>query len=202
MTQRAPALAPALALILGLALAACEPAAPADPAVPAEPAPPAAPAAEAPLTEALLEGDGLTPAQPGGGTALKLAFGQPMDEVIAAMAARRGGAAPTMSHNAECGAGPLDFASWGDGVQLVFQDGRFAGWWLDEAAPTGFSTLSGLHIGSTLRELRAAHPDADIGEATIGPEFTAGGDIHGTLTGTNDAAEINNLYAGVSCIFR
>lgn len=202
MTLRA--LTPALALFLVLGLAACEPADPAASAEPAEPAAAetAAPAATAALPGLLVEADGITPAQPGGGTALKLSFGQFMNEVIGPLAQARGGAPAEITRNTECGAGPLEFASWDDGLQLVLQEGRFVGWWLDQAAPETYSTVRDVHVGSTLRELRAAYPDAEIRDESIGPEFTTAEGLSGTLSGTADEARITNLYAGVSCIFR
>lgn len=197
MTQRA--LIPALAALL---LAACSPEGPAPAEAPAAEAP--APGAPVPteLGEALLEADGFMPANPGGhGTGRKLSFGEAEAEVIAFITRLRGEQPPRRASNAECPAGPLTFADWGDGFQLVFQDGEFAGWTAGEGAPRGFSTLSGVHVGSTLAELRAAHPDVMLREDSIGPEFSAG-DIHGTLSGTGDDATVATLWAGVSCIFR
>lgn len=194
-----PALIPALALLL----AACSPEAPAPAEAPAstEAQAPAAPAPTEP-GEALLEADGFMPANPGGrGTGRKLTFGEPETEVIAFITRLRGEQPPRRSSNAECPAGPLTFADWGDGFQLAFSDGKFAGWTAGEGAPRGFSTLSGVHVGSTLAELRAAHPDVTVREDTVGPEFSAG-DIHGTLSGTGDAATVTTLWAGASCIFR
>lgn len=191
-----PALIPALALLL----AACSPEAPA----PADAPAPTAAASPAPvaLGEALLEADGFMPANPGGrGTGRKLTFGEPETEVIAFITRLRGEQPPRRSSNAECPAGPLTFADWGDGFQLAFSDGKFAGWTAGEGAPRGFATVSGVHVGSTLAELRAAHPDVAVREDTVGPEFSAG-DIHGTLSGTGDAATVTTLWAGASCIFR
>lgn len=193
-----PILIPALALLL----VACSPEAQPPAGAPAAEAP--APAAPAPTEpgEALLEADGFMPANPGGrGTGRKLTFGEPETEVIAFITRLRGDQPPRRSSNAECPAGPLTFADWGDGFQLAFSDGKFAGWTAGEGAPRGFSTLSGVHVGSTLAELRAAHPDVAVREDTVGPEFSAG-DIHGTLSGTGDAATVTTLWAGASCIFR
>ena len=192
------ALIPALALLL----AACSPEgpAPADAPAPAEAAAPAA--APDAMGEALLEADGFMPANPGGrGTGRKLSFGEPETEVVAFITRLRGDQPPRRSSNAECPAGPLTFADWGDGFQLAFSDGEFAGWTAGEGAPRGFSTLSGVHVGSTLAELRAAHPGVAVREDTVGPEFSVG-DIHGTLSGTGDAATVTTLWAGASCIFR
>ena len=198
MKQLAPAAA------LALLLAACSPEAEA-------PAPADAPAAEAPtpgapvptqLGEALLEADGFMPANPGGrGTGRKLSFGETEPEVIAFLSRLRGDQPPRRSSNADCGVGPLTFADWGDNLQLAFYDGEFAGWTAGEGAPRGFATVSGIHVGSTLAEIRAAHPDVTVSEDTLGPEFSIG-EIHGFLSGTTDAAVVTSLWAGVNCVFR
>lgn len=203
---------PRLALVaaLALGLAACNPPAepPADaPAVPAVAAP-AAPAAPAPApgapyapTEALLAGDSLTFPNPGGrGTGLNVAFGRPQAEVIAALTQFRG-AAPTLSENSECGAGPLTFATWGDGLQLLFQDGVFAGWAAGRGTPRGFATLTGIGVGSPLIDLRTAHPGIAVAVNSLGPEFGAD-DVYGLASGTGPTDRVTNLWAGVSCNFR
>lgn len=190
----------AVASVLSLSLAACgQPAAP----EPADaPAPSAAPAAPAHPGQALLEADGFTPANPGGGgTGRKLSFGEGEAEVIAFLARLRGGQAPTRSSNAECGAGPLTFADWGDGFQLAFADGRFAGWLANDSAPAGFSTTSGVHVGSTLAQARAGLPGLTVEQTTLGTEFAAG-PIFGFLSGAGDQARVTGLWAGVSCFFR
>ncbi|MFN3932197.1 MAG: hypothetical protein ACK4JY_10660 [Brevundimonas sp.] len=185
---------------LALLLAACSPEAtpPAD--APAVEAAPANPAPTAP-GEALLEADGFMPANPGGGTGRKLSFGEAEAVVVDFITGLRGDQPPRRSANAECPAGPLTFADWGDGFQLAFSDGQFAGWTAGEGAPRGFATLGGVHIGSTLAELRAAHPDVTVREDSLGPEFSAG-DLSGTLSGTDDAATVTTLWAGVNCVFR
>ncbi|WP_339914767.1 hypothetical protein [uncultured Brevundimonas sp.] len=204
MTHNAltPAFAPALALAAALGLAGCSPGggAPAD----APQAPVAAPvvAQNNALPDALLEADGFTPANPGGhGTALKMTFGQPRAEIIDFMTTLHGGTAPTLSHNDECGAGPMNFARWSDAFTLAFQDGKFAGWWADEHAPSGFSTLDDIRVGSTLAQVRAAWPEVQVMNDSIGPEFHAAG-LSGTLSGTAPTATVTALWAGASCIFR
>ena len=189
-------IAPALALVL----AACGPEAPPPADAPAAPAP----AAEAPETlgQALLEADGFMPANPGGhGTGRKLSFGEAETEVVAFITRLRGDQPPRRAANAECPAGPLAFADWGDNFQLAFSEGKFAGWTAGEGAPRGFSTLGGVHVGSTLADLRAAHPEVEVREDSLGPEFSAG-DIHGTLSGTGDDATVTTMWAGVNCVFR
>ena len=190
---------PALSALLALALAACGPETAGPPPADA----PTAAAAEGParLGYAALEGDGFTPANPGGGESRKLAFGEGEAEVIAFLTQLRGGQAPTRSSNAECGAGPLTFADWGDGFQLAFADGKFAGWVATDAAPAGFATASGVHVGSTLAEARTALPGLTVQQTTLGTEFAAG-ELFGFLSGAGDQARVTGLWAGASCFFR
>ena len=210
--MKTSALTSALVLTCAFGLLACSPAAEApagapvvaDPAPAAEPAPPAAPTEEATsgVSAILLEGDGFMPANPGGrGTGLKLSFGAPRATVIAYMTGLHGGTAPHTDSNDECGAGPVQFARWNDDFTLAFQDGKFAGWWAGEKAPAGFSTVRDIHVGSTLAQVRAAWPDVEVTNDSIGPEF-ASRDIFGILTGTTASARVTALWAGVSCIFR
>jgi hypothetical protein len=200
------ALTPALALAAALGLVACSPAgdspAPAPAPAPADAPPAAAAPAPAGVTAILLEDDGLMPANAGGqGTGLKLAFGAPRATVVSYLTGLHGGTAPTPGHNDECGAGAMDFADWGDDLTLAFQDGKFAGWWAGDQAPAGFSTVHDIHVGSTLAQVRAAWPDVEVRNDSIGPEFAAG-DLFGTLSDTTPTATVTALWAGVSCIFR
>ena len=200
MKQLAPAPIAALALILAACSPGTEAPAPAD-APAAEAAAPGAPVPTQ-LGEALLEADGFMPANPGGrGTGRKLSFGETDAEVIAFLTRLRGDQPPRRDANAECPAGPLTFADWGDGFQLAFSEGRFAGWTAGEGAPRGFTTVAGIHVGSTLAELRAAHPDVEVREDSLGPEFSAG-EIYGTLSGTGNDATVTTMWAGVNCVFR
>ena len=212
MTQRRLPLVPVLTLGLALGLAACSPPAeaPADapavpvagePAAPAPVAAPAAPGAPYAPTEALLAADSVTFPNPGGrGTGLNVALGRPQAEVIATLTQFRG-AAPTVSENSECGAGPLTFARWGDGLSLLFQDGALAGWAAGDETPRGFKTLTGIGVGSTVAELRAAHPAVEVATNSLGPEFGAD-DVYGLATGSGPNATVTHLWAGVSCNFR
>lgn len=203
-------LTPALAAVLALGLSACTPPAEAPADAPAAPAvaDPAAPAAPAPATgaayaptEALLASTGVTFPNPGGrGTGLEVGFGRPQAEVIATLTQFRG-AAPSVSQNDECGAGPLTFAAWDDDLQLLFQDGALAGWAAGSGTPRGFKTIKGIGIGSTLAQLRAAHPGVEVATNSLGPEFGAD-DVYGLASGTGPGATVTDLWAGVSCNFR
>lgn len=177
-----------------LAVAACsEPAAP-----PADAPAPAESPTPAPPTEAVLEGDGFTPAQPNGGTALKLAFGMPEADVSRFLTGLYG-REPTRDGCADTELVVLD---WGSNVDFLFENGALAGWYASEGASEGFSTLSNIHVGSTLAEVRAAAPSVEVREDTVGPELSLPGDVYGFLNGTGDDARVTALYAGRACIFR
>lgn len=201
---------PALAAALALGLAACSPPAepPADaPAVPAvvEPAAPVEPTAMPGTphvsTEALLARDSVTFPNPGGrGTGLTLALGRPEAEVIAALTRFRG-TAPTLGQNGECGAGPMRFADWGDGLSLHFQDGSLVGWSAGDGTPRGFVTLTGIGVGSPLIDVRTAYPGVAIETGSLGPEFAID-DVYGLASGLGPVDRVTHLWAGVSCNFR
>ena len=168
---------------------------------PADPAPSATPAS-APVKLALSsEGLELVTER---GSVRHLVFDTPAAQVINSASRAYGGVAPQRGRNEECGAGPLDMATWQDGLTAILQDGRFVGWSVSRGAAdggnVGLATMAGIGIGSTRRELEAAYT-ADIRETTLGQEFAAG-DIFGLLDGTGPSARITAMWAGASCNFR
>lgn len=180
------------------------------PAAAPTPAPAAAPAAlpagePAPATtlRLALDGEGLRLVDPASGATRPLAFGQPIAPVIDAVR-RSQGTAPTESTNGECGAGPLDMATWPDGLTLVSQGGTFRGWSLNPRSGTDASarptTMAGIGLGSTRVELDAAY-NATITPSSLGTEFAAGG-LYGVLDSASAPARITALWAGTSCVFR
>jgi hypothetical protein len=143
-----------------------------------------------------LDGEGLRLVAGGTGSTRLIPFETPEAQVLATLQPLRG--APTeRATNEECGAGPLSFADWSDDFQLVFQEGRFVGWSTDER---GLTTMSGVGVGSTRAELLGAYA-ADIGESTLGTEFSAGG-LGGLLSGPGAAARVTTIWAGTICAFR
>ena len=189
-----------------LALAACAPegerrAEAPEPAAASAPRRASAPAARQPsrraeLPDVTVGGEGLRLLA---GTSVRLLpFGTRREALLAVLQASRSPAdSGTLS---ECGAGPLDYAAWADGLTLYFQDGRFAGWALDERAEGAHATANGIGPGSTRHALDAAY-DAKVEESTLGTEFRAG-DLSGILDGPGPNARVTALWAGVSCAFR
>ena len=183
-----------------VALAACDrsqaPAA-------AEPAAPAAtPAAsdEGPSQSdggLAIEGEGLRifDAQ---GAARAIPFGTAQAAAITAVAASVGGAAPQVTTNEECGAGPTQFAQFSNGLQLLFQGGTFQGWYVDKG---GLTTVDGVGVGTTRGDLNSARTVEMDTESTLGAEFTAG-DVGGILSDATPNGTVESLYAGLTCFFR
>mgnify|MGYP006137183767 CR=1 FL=1 len=99
----------------------------------------AAPAAEPVPAGVVLAPDGLVV----GGA--RLAFGGGRDQVLATVGGVLG-APREQGTNEECPAGPLAYVQYA-GLQLVFQDGSFVGWFAQEGSPLrtakyGLSALS------------------------------------------------------------
>jgi hypothetical protein len=154
-----------------------------------------APAAAAESPRIVLAPDGLSVT---GGAPRQLAFGSPRAGALAAVGAVLGEPAE-QGIQEECPAGPLYHALYGAGLQLVFQDSAFVGW----AARQGstFRTAAGIGVGSTLGQLKAAHPAATVQETSLGMEFAAG-DLYGIVTDSANAGAVEMMFAGTNCIFR
>lgn len=161
-------------------------------------APAATPVAPAQAAGGLaIEGEGLRIFDTEG-AARALPFGTPQETVINAVTATTGGVAPDQSTNAECGQGPVQQAAYANGLQLLFQDGEFKGWFLREA---GLTTVDGIGVGTTRSALNAARTVEIQPDSTLGIEFTAG-DIRGFLTSADGSGSVKSLWAGDSCFFR
>ena len=150
------------------------------------------PVAEAKLA---LAGNGLTLAMPRG-AAHTIAFGTRHDHVMRALRFR---SEPGTSTNSECGAGPIQFASWPDGLNLLFQNGKFQGWSLDARADT-LKTTHGLRIGATRLALQKLGR-LRVSRTSLGTEFTMGG-VSGVLSNPSPRGRVEALWAGLSCNFR
>lgn len=156
-----------------------------------------------------LDGEGLRLVDPDNGATRPLSFGVPLDQLKLVTEKLKGPAEAGRAE--ECGAGPLAYLSWKDGLTLYALDGLFAGWALDAAdspAAKGkdgkplprLTTISGIGIGSTRAQLLDVY-DAKIEQTTLGTEFNAAG-LSGILDGTGAKAKVTNLWSGVNCVFR
>ena len=156
-----------------------------------------------------LDGEGLRLIDPDSGATRPLGFGVPLEQLELVTEKLKGPAETGRAE--ECGAGPLAYLRWNDGLTLYALDGLFAGWALDETgAPVPrakdgkpvpkLTTISGIGIGSTRADLLGAY-DAKIEQTTLGTEFNAAG-LSGILDGTGAKAKVTNLWSGVNCVFR
>lgn len=145
----------------------------------------------------VLAPDGLTIGG-GAGAPKRLAFGGAQAGVLADVTAALG-APKEQGNQEECPAGPLYQASYTSGLQVVFQDGEFVGWFAREGSR--FRTAQGIGPGSTLGELKKAYPATTVEETSLGHEFAAG-ELYGVVTGPSDTATVQVMFAGTNCIFR
>ncbi|WGM31661.1 hypothetical protein [Brevundimonas sp. NIBR11] len=190
----------ALALTAVVALAACDrsqtPAAPTEPAAPAT-----APAADSGPSVGdsglALEAEGLRLFDDTG-AARAIPFGTPQATAIASLAASIGGAVPEVTTNAECGAGPVQSAKFSNGLQLLFQNDQFQGWFVDQA---GMTTVDGMGVGSTRGSIEGSRTIEMQEDSTLGAEFDSGG-VGGFLTDATPQGTVTGLYAGLTCFFR
>ena len=156
--------------------------------------------AAAALPRLALDPDGLRWFLPPNGAARPLAFGTTQADVLVSVERVRGDA--TEGTNEDCGAGPVQYANWKDGLSLVFQKGRFAGWGLDSRAKGRITTADGIGIGTTRAQLDdAIGPPLEVRQTSLGTEFSAG-QYHGLFDGLEAKARITDMWAGVSCVAR
>jgi hypothetical protein len=170
-------------------------AAPAAAGNPADTQPPG-PAAGRDAPAIVLASDGLNVT--GGAAPKRVAFGSPRAGVLADVGAVLGAPAE-QGIQEECPAGPLHYAQYGAGLQLVFQDSAFVGWFAGEGST--LRTAPGVGPGSTLGQLRSAHPGVTMEETSLGHEFAAG-ELYGIVADTSAAGAVQVVFAGINCIFR
>ena len=67
--------------------------------------------------------------------------------------------------------------------------------------PAGMRTPNGVTLGSTVAELRAAHPDVIVtpGDEIFGPSFHVNDNFNGFLTGGSDDDRLETIIGGVGC---
>lgn len=132
------------------------------------------------------------------GAGRRLAFGGGRTGVLADVGGVLGQPAE-QGMQEECPAGPLYQVGYAAGLQLVFQDSAFVGWFARQGST--LRTASGVGPGSTLGQLRAAYPAAKVEETSLGFEFAAD-ELYGVVTDTTDAGVVEAIFAGTNCIFR
>ena len=157
----------------------------------------AAPSSEDPVLA--VEGEGLRLFNAKTTSATPIPFGRPQAEVLATLERVRGSAGKGV--NKDCGAGPVEYANWPDGLSLVFQRNRFVGWGLDARAAGALSTASSVGPGSTRKQLETAYADVRVSRTSLGEEFNAGG-FSGLIDGSKSSSKITDMWAGISCVAR
>lgn len=147
-----------------------------------------------------LDGEGLRVVFAPSGSTRLIPFGADSAQVLYAVT-RALGAPTRRGASAECGAGPMDFASFENGLSIDFQQGRFVGWSARES-PTAktLTMMNGLGVGSTRSTLDSSLVNT-VTATSLGEEFSSG-PLSGILDGTGPTARITNLWAGVNCIAR
>lgn len=143
----------------------------------------------------MLSGDGLIAAGEPAGSTRKIAFGSAQPLVMKAISGILG-APDQQGDNAECPAGPVQFASWNKGLVANFQDGKFVGW----GGAVDLRTERGIGFGSSRAELDKAY-DPVVEESSLGVEFNADG-LSGILESNAADAAITEIWAGVTCVAR
>ncbi len=141
------------------------------------------------------------------GSTKAIAFGIPFEQVLTTVE-KILNSKPIVNVNSECGAGPLKFATWDNGLTLLFQEEfgewLFAGWAANqtEKSTSKLSTLAGIGIGSTRKEMESTYVIA-VSKTSLGNEFATKGDnLFGIFDGSSQDAKITNLWSGLSCNFR
>lgn len=174
------------ALVLGvavLALAACDAGDPVDPV---------AQSGEA-LDPSLvtLKTDGLN----AGPEAFYFAAGQ--SEVVASLG-RALGKPDDSGSMPECGAGPMEFASFPGGLTVNFQNGALVGWNLG-AGDANITFNDDIGIGAARSNVEMMPGFTMIEGSTLGEEFALGEE--GPF-GFFEDGKVSMLYAGTQCFFR
>ncbi|WP_374127507.1 hypothetical protein [Sphingomonas sp. 28-62-11] len=143
--------------------------------------------------------DGLQLVEATSGKTYAIPFGTPEKDTVDRVAKARGDLVDK-GGNDECGAGPIAYANFGGNVSLIFQEGKFAGWSVNDGGDSKITTLTGIGLGSTRKALEAAYA-VTVEESSIGTEFSAG-ELSGLLNGKGPDAKVTDIWAGVTCIAR
>ena len=125
---------------------------------------------------------------------LRIDFGRHKAGAIASVDRLLGGAKPRLLTNTECGAGPLSFATWDDGLEMVFDNETFVGW---STSSTRFVTTTGIAVGAPVSSLDGFA----LTQTSLGTEFDDQG-IFGVIDTSTGSETVKRLWAGTTCFFR
>ena len=176
------------AAMAALSLAACQPAG--DATTEGEAPAASEPTADAPTVDPdagmVLSADGLVMGD------LTLELGAGKSDALAMVSQALGGQPTSSGAYEECGAGATDYANW-EGFTLLFTGDELSGW---ESTSPDLATPEGVHAGSTADELRAAYPDLQVQETSVGWVFSTG-DLYGFLS--EDQSTVERIRLGANC---
>ena len=131
-----------------------------------------------------------------------MAYGAPR-EATEAEIAKLLGAVEARTENEECGAGPMQFTKFAEGLTLNFQDDKLVGWFLSDDADGTIKTSKGIGLGSSTADFETAHQATPVEESTLGTEFYSDAETIGALAGEGEGGTtITDLYSGTNCFFR
>ncbi len=149
-----------------------------------------------------LDGNGFQLIGSGGEGSQSVTFGESIDDATEAVSLVLGQSEPPQV-NSECGAGPIEFTSWENGLSLHAMDGELVGWSLRSRNTTGtpLFTDKDIGIGRSRSDLESAY-STTVEESTLGTEFAADNSLFGILSSDTPGATIEYMWAGTSCNFR
>jgi hypothetical protein len=118
-----------------------------------------------------------------------------------------------ISLGAPCPGSEVRFVTWGDLVLFFTDDSpvsrgtrHFASYaygppFAAEIEPLGLLTSAGISVGSTVRDLLVAHPEAIVNpeDELTGPSFQIAEGLFGFLTGIGDGDTIISFVGGFGC---
>ncbi len=127
-----------------------------------------------------------------GSTGLRVDFGRARQGTVAAVSRILGESPVEISQNPECGAGPMTFARFEDGLTLNFMNGSFVGWTTSDPF---LPVVDGYRPGQPRNQMAGA----SFQVTTLGTEFSRT-DIYGIMNDETDTIEL--IWAGTTCFFR
>lgn len=131
-----------------------------------------------------------------------LAMGSPRQAVETELASALGEAIRSDS-NEECGAGPMQFTYYANGLTVNFIDAKLVGWFVDsDGAQGGIATAENITIGSPIADVTRVYTLEDTSDSTLGDEFYTDEGIGGFFEGADDERTVATLYSGTNCFFR
>jgi len=148
----------------------------------------------------ILEGGGLSFAQPGLHPARFIDFGLPRAVVVNVVAMIRGRPSGR-GRITPCVGGPMEFTAFGPLV-LNFRRGRFVGWVLSPGARPRIETDLGLGIGTPRSEVEYGDEyPRYVGHSPRRAQFEVA-EIGGFLSSNRPNARVTRLYSGATCFAR